>query len=252
MSPKTVKSIFSIIGLLVLLTIVGCDPYASPGSLPMGLGSYDNIHYFSFEPETVLTVLDQGQGEIFKPLPATVNNNLFSSGSFPWHQQDYLKIAGALNQVVAKDTLDDWDMYLMSFDRDCADNPIGFDYANITYFKTDGDQYSAREIDVYPLAKEADWGGDTHFPRPFLLGWKSIDLEKLKVTADDAVQMAETNGGREARLAEKNSCYISVILSPNTDHENWGIYYYGNHSAILFAITIDPYSGDYKILAPSK
>jgi hypothetical protein len=249
MSPKTVKSILIVIGLLVLLTIVDCDPYTSPGSLPMGLGSYNDIQYFSFEPESVLTVLDQGTGETFKPLPATVDNNLFSSGSFPWRQQDYLKIAGALNQVVAKDTLEDWKIFKLHFDRDCADNPTGFDYVNMTFFKTDGDQYSAREIDVYPLAKEADWGGDTHFPRPFLFGWKSIDLEKLKVTADDALQMAETNGGKEARLAEKNSCYILVMLSPNTDHENWGVYYYGDHSATLFAMTINPYSGEYQIIS---
>lgn len=251
MIGKMVKTIPII---LVLLTIVGCnDPFADQViRFPTGLGDYNDIRHYSFEPEMIFSALAQGQEEIFKPSPTHLENNLFSSGSFPWRQQDYLKVAGALNQVVAKDTLDDWDMYLMSFDRDCADNPTGFDYAKIVYFKTDRNQYTAREVDVYPLAKEADWGGDTHFPRPFLFGWKSIDLEQLNITAEDALQIADSNGGRAARLAAKNKCYILVILSPNTDHENWDVYYYGASAATLFELRIDPYSGESDNLTPGK
>ena len=253
MNGKKVLRLSIIIIFLVLFTTVGClDTFHDhPVGGPIGLGSFDDIRHYTFEPKTILALLDQGGGEIFLPLPDYVEGNVFPPGSFAWRQQDYLKIANGLNQFSEKDTLDDWNLYRMSFNKDCGDNPIGFDYANFTYFKTNGEQYAAREMDVYPLKKETDWGGNTDFPRPFLFGWKSVDLEKLKVTADDVLQMAEANGGKEARLAEKNSCYISVILSPNTDHENWGVSYYGSHSATLFQMVIDPYTGSYRII-PSK
>jgi hypothetical protein len=250
MNGKMVKPISIIIISLALLSSFGCDLFDNQvDRYPTGLGGYNDIRYYSFEPEMIFSALEQGQREIFKPSQTHLENNLFPSGSFPWHQEDYLKIFGALNQLVGKDTLEDWELYKMDFDKGCSDNPIGFDAAQITYFKTDGNEYIAREMDVYPLAKEADWGGDTHFPRPFLLGWKSIDLELLKVTADDALQIAEANGGKAARLLAKNKCNILVILSPNTDYENWDVYYYGDSAATIFEINIDSYSGGYRIIS---
>ena len=130
MIEKIVKTIPTI---LILLAIVGCnDPFSDQViRYPTGLGGYNDIRYYSFEPEMIFRTLEQGQGEIYKPSQTHLENNLFPSGSFPWGQQDYLKVANALNQVAAKDTLDGWAVYLMSFDRDCADNPTGFDYAKL-------------------------------------------------------------------------------------------------------------------------
>ena len=206
-----------ILASLVLFTILGCsNPFPDQEILyPNGLGSYDEIRHYTFDPEMILTVLDQGRGEIFEPIPDYAKSYVFPPGSFAWQQKDYLKIVGALNQVASKETLEDWEIFLMIFARNCADNPVGFDDLRITYFKTDGDQYTTQEIDVYPLAKGAEWGGNASFPRPFLSGWKSVDLEKMKVTADDALQMAEANGGEKARLAAKNQCKILESLSFN-------------------------------------
>jgi hypothetical protein len=248
-----VKTRQIIIVSLVLFTILGCsDPSLTDkvGQHPAGLGSYSEIGYYTFDSETIFTSLNQGEIDLFQTMSAPADDNLFPSGSFSWRQTDYLKIANALNQFVRKDTLDNWEVYSMFFYRDCGDNPIGFDRAHITYFKTAGKQYTAREMDIYPLAKEADWGGNTDFPRPFLFGWKRIDLEKLKITADDALQMAETNGGKDARLAAKNECRIYVSLAPNTHDDSWDVDYIG--ASHIFQMIVDPYSGAYEILFPKK
>jgi len=239
----------TIIVLLFVLIIVACNPFMDEVvEYPVGLGSYLETGYYAITPETILASLDRGETKIFMPLLATPEANLFPSGSFPWRQQDYLKIANALSRFVWKDTLEDWKLYKMDFDKDCNDNPVGFDDAQITYFKTEGEQYTTREVDIYPLSKEVDWGGgDTHFPRPFF-GWKSIDLEKLQVSADDALQIAETNGGKQARLAVKNECKILVVVAPNINHDSWDVGYYSG-ATTLFEMLVDPYSGSYRIIS---
>ena len=91
------------------------------------------------------------------------------------------------------------------------------------------------------MKKEADWAESAGYPRPFPFGWKSIDLGKLKVTADMAFQMAEANDGKAARQSDQNNCIISILLSPNADYPNWGVYYYSVDSRTIFALRLDPY-----------
>jgi hypothetical protein len=244
MGKKMIKPL-SIIMIFLVLLVTGCyDPFADQEIRYPRLALYDDIRAYTFEPKTILTALDRNDGEIFQPLPDWGQENIFPSGSFAWQQQDYLKIAIALNQVANQDNLDnleEWSVYSINSSRDCADIPIGFDHFSITYFKTVGERYVTREMDVWPLAKEADWAGNMDFPRPVLMGWKSINLGKLKVTADDALQMAEANGGKAARQAVSNDCSISVALAPNADDADWGVYYFRGGSVTLFHFSIYPY-----------
>lgn len=121
--------------------------------------------------------------------------------------------------------------------RDCADTPVGFDLFLVTYFKAVGNRYATRQIEVWPLSKEAIWAGNANFPRPFLFGWKEIDLGKLKVTMDDALRMAEANGGKAARQAANNNCSITITLVPNVDDGNWHVYY----DSTTFQFSVSPY-----------
>jgi hypothetical protein len=251
MNEKLFKVISSLIVSLILFTASGClDTYHDHPLGPIGLGSYDEIRHYTFDPYTVFVGLGQGQEGIFQPIQGYVEDNVYSSGSFSWSQQDYLEIANALNRAAAKDTLESWNLFAMDFTKECNDNPIGFDTVQITYFRENGSQYIAREIDVFPLKREADWGGDTNFPRPFPFGWRSVNLAKHKITADDALQIAESNGGRNARLEAKNNCRILVNI-PDADNDNWLVMYYTG-AFTKFYINVDPYTGEYKVLAPSN
>ena len=246
-----------LIAALVLFTSFGCyNPFMDQENQhPGGITDFNEERHYTFEPETILTSLAQNKGEIFQPVPGFAEENVFPPGSFAWSQQDYLKIASALNKNISSSgaVLEEWELYSMIFSRDCADNPIGFDDFRMTYFKTAEEQYTVREMKISPLSKSADWGGNTYFRRPFLFGWKGIDLKKLKVTADDALQIAEVNGGKAARLAVNNKCYILEALSFNLDKNGWNILYSDNNFNHLFQMSIDPYSDKYyELLTPSK
>jgi hypothetical protein len=239
--------------ILILLLIViailvfvfgGCSQEAH---FPSDLGSYNQTGNYRIDPETILTSLDQGETNVFTPMLATPSSEdqLLPPGSIPWTQADYLKIAAALHQHVWKEALDVWSIYYLAFDRECQDNPTGFDSAEITLFKEDGEEYDLRRIEVFPLASEVDWGGEATFPRPFLGRWKKIDLGELSVTADDALRIAEEHGGEEARLRDKNNCRILVRIPNSKNDANWNVNYYFSPS---FEVIINPYTGEYELL----
>ncbi len=204
---------------------------------------------YEIDPETILLSLDRGETDIFNPIIATPEvYTPLVAGSFPWTQLNYLKIASALGQIKWKEDLNDWYVFDMYFEKDCSDNPKGFDSGTIIYFKFNNDDetsdylhYQTKVISIYPLFKNVEAGGN-YFRRP-LFGWTSINLNSLKVTADDALQMAE----EKVRLKLNNECKITVYNSPASGDNNWIVRYSGR-----FEIHIDPYSGEYKIIDTNK
>ena len=210
---------------------------------PNDVGVFGDVRVYTFDPKTILAKLDQGDTTIFQPLSDS-QAPLFPPGTYPWRQQDYMKITSNLNKVALHDSLEGWSVYDIHFTSQCVDNPVGFDHFLIAYFKTDGDQYLVRMMEIWPLSKEADVGVDQHFARPVPIGWQSLDVKDVKVTADEALQIAETHGGKTARESFNNNCSIVVSLD-----KNWYITYTARNSTAYFQVRIDPHSdsGAYQI-----
>jgi hypothetical protein len=239
-----------IVFFLIVLTITACRSSDSQLYQYPNYGTFEQTGDYLINPETILQSLDKNGSNIFMPVLATPGPDaqLLSPGSVPWTQLEYLKIVNALSQLVWKETMEDWDVYYLSFRRECQDNPIGFDSFDITYYKiievNSEMVYTARQIEIYPLASQVSWGGGSIFPRPLLGGWNSIDLIKSKITADEALKIAEENGGKEARSRVRNDCNI-LVRAPHNSEDSWHVSYY---FSTTFEVTINPYTGEYKIL----
>lgn len=90
------------------------------------------------------------------------------------------------------------------------------------------------------------------FTRSVFSGWKYINLDKLKVTAEEALEIAENNGGQQARLTIKNRCRINLLLGPYPS-PNWWISYSQNISAKeIFEMKIDAYTGKFDVTESNK
>jgi hypothetical protein len=101
--------------------------------------------------------------------------------------------------------------------------------------------YAARIIEIEPYFSWVRWGGGIYYPKPILHKWKSIDLSDASFTAEKAVQVAEENGGKEARLREDNQCNISV---DSEGDRKWRVDYFGAD----FEVLVDMRTGKVKIL----
>ena len=132
----------------------------------------------------------------------------------------------------------------MSFFGECGDQ-IGFDIVRISYAKPIRlQEYSFHMIGVYPRAGEVEWGG-SEFPRSLFDRWHYIDLEKLTIALEDALQLAEVNGGAEKRLSVNNHCTVAVSLSPYPTPQ-WNISY-SLVPTRIFEMKINAYTGKYEI-----
>lgn len=253
MNKKAITSIRSIITLFILMgTLYGCQSIEGQNrKYPSTIGTFNDTGDFTINSMTILDSLNRGELNVFTPTLATPSGDaILPSRSIHWTQSDYLKVADALSQFVWKEPLDGWLIYHLAFNKECQDNPGGFDSAEIIYYKTIGagaqKMYTARYIQIYPLAGIVSWGGETDFP--ISDGWAAIDLTEFNITADDVLQIAEENGGKEARLRAGNKCNILISTPNHNDDNSWNIgYYYG----VNFEMIVDPYSGKYQFPTPS-
>jgi len=243
------RSLITLFGLLI--TVNACQSLENEhNKYPSTIGIFNETGSVTINPTTILDSLNRGEINVFAPIVATPSDNaILPPGSIQWSQSDYLKVANALSQYVWNATFENWLVYYLAFGNECQNNLGGFDFAEIIYYKTIGvgwqKMYTARYIQINPLAGIVSWGGETDFP--ISDGWAAIDLTEFTITADDALRIAEENGGKDARLRSGNECTILISIPNHNDDTNWNVgYYYG----INFEIIVDPYSGKYEFPTP--
>jgi len=245
-----------IVGTMILLGITVVIPFAYDHNLDKGVGnrmpnylsSYPDIGYFKIDPETILVSLDEGNVDVFTRLqedPSSVVS--LTNISFSWTQADVLKIVKALGQLVWGDQMDleHWSVYDFYLQKDCENNPNGFDSAIITYFKAvemNGKKvYTTRYIEIDPYYSMVRWGNGATYPQPILYKWKSFNLATSTITAEDALRISEEHGGMEARRKANNKCLIQV--SPSKNDDKWVVYYIPPAD---FSAQVDLHTGEYE------
>ena len=243
-----------IIIVAIVLILALCGPifvifsgYNDPYGFPNPAWQPDRGS-FLIDPKTILVSLENGETDVFTPNLGQVDGELpdvVFEGAINWKQGEYWMIADALNQFVWKDTLDDWKLYEMNFLEDCKDNSGGFNSGSMTYFKIitndNGKKvYTVRDFFIDPKYRYVEWRGGADYTRP-ILGWRSIDLSNLTINAEDALRIAEENGGKDTRLRYKNNCLIRMSLVPDIQ-SRWHIWY-SVEGLSKFDLWIDPYTG---------
>lgn len=232
--------------ILIFATFASCGNYEQDYPTQ---GAHSNSVDYLIAPDTILTMLSQGDSNVFFPVQATPgpNDDLLPNGSFSWTQADYLKIAAALSQHAWGDQLEGWKIYSLDIDRNCRNLNAGFDSFRATYYKettiNSEERYITRQIDIFPLAKLVTWRDGADYPHSFLKPWHAVDFNNFKITADEALQIAEENGGVDARLKSNNECMILVSLYQRNQNK-WSVTYY---PLVSFQALINPYNGEFKI-----
>jgi hypothetical protein len=203
---------------------------------------FPNQGSFLIDPETILESRNNGKRDVFTPYLDQVDGELpkdVFNGPISWTSDEHFMIAGALNHLVWNDDLNDWKLYEMDFLLDCQDNLNGFERSYMMYFKGFL-TYDVRAFSIIPRYRYVEWREDSDHSHP-LLGWKSIDLKRLRINALDALEIAEENGGKGFRLKSNNHCRIRVFMQPE-NFSGW-VVRYSNANSIDFQLTIDPFTG---------
>ncbi len=244
-------AIFGTVLILLLFSCwIGTDYLVyEPGQHPnlSALSCCQATGSFTIQADSILASLAAGKDNVFMPFLANTDTTdptyPLQQNAITWRQADCLEVANAVFDYVWKEPAAGWRVYGLSFDRACQDNPSGFADGTIAYFKSVRSGYTFRIIKMDPQSNEVDWGGDSFiYDRP-ILGWASIDVARQKFTADDALKLAEANGGKAAREAAGNRCRIMLVLFGD-NRFGWDVYY-DMYDAPLssFSISVNPYGG---------
>ncbi len=217
--------------------------YKAP--LSLSDSSYTDTGLFRIIPEKILASLDEENTDVFLPdtrlLEDRYTGPILYDERASWSQSDHLKIINALDSYIWDNTLNDWSLSRMIFNIDCQDSFNGLPESIFTYFKTDLDKGrfvdNWREVEIDAEYAFVAWGGGSKYPHP-LLGRKYIDLSKVRIDVEDAIRIAEENGGKEERLRFNNNCSIHLSLIPES-FDGWEVDY-----STGFEVLINPYSGE--------
>jgi hypothetical protein len=203
---------------------------------------------FDIDSSTILEALAQGKKDVFTERKETPAEESTARREEPvnWSQADYFRVANALHQFTWNEPLDSMNLYSMYFSLSCDEAENGFQYTQLRFYRvieTDkGEARINRGIEIDPRTDyAAAWEAEYY---PNLSKWKPIDLSKVEITADQALQIAENDGGRDKRIAAGNECYITIVMSTDTIHyRGWTIDYSNADYADVFYDEIDPVTG---------
>lgn len=228
---------------LVIGYVYVFDPGQYDRHLPVGISDFRDRNSYQIDAATILDSIDHGETEVFTPM--SVNQQTPLDKTVSWGQSDFVTVARTLNQFVWKEPLSRWRLYSMHFSADCQDNLTGFAEADFYYFRTtfrdNGKiRYTTQNFFISPEYGEVIWAGGANFPHP-LIGWQNIRLSQIQITAEDALTIAEANGGKETRELVNNECSIHIRLIGDSV---WQILIYQNDTgSSLFRMAINPESG---------
>ena len=212
------------------------------------------FHYYIIEPESMLEALNAGKVEMFSPVaeePPSIP--LQQQSPVLWTQGDYVRIVNALFQFARDDTLSNgWELENMDFSSDCESFDGGFYNGNFHFFKVvkthERESRIERIVNIDTLNKVALITENEYYP--ILVDWSGINLDKNLLSASEALQIAENNGGEEERLSANNACYLDLIFTYGVgwwERDWWWKVWYrqsDKNLTMLFSVDINPHTGE--------
>ncbi len=245
--------------VLAISAVLGC--YLLLGSFGIELDRRettvsDSEGLMAIDPDRILQLISHNPDQAFTPIfdldYPTYRDSVSEIEPVLWGQSDYLSIVETFFQVNWKDELANWELYDIYFSLSCsdADKMQYMQYADYTFHRIlknakGPDTRIERRVYVQLHESLLEWG-ETEYS-PDYSSHRYYDLSQVKISAEEALRIAEDNGGRDYRLSQNNECSTSVFLKYSNwlfaDY-NWRVYYSRDYS-----VEVDKQSGTYKIIS---
>ena len=247
------QKVFKLCVLLILsFLLLSCNS--------LGKSEYENLisekeQYFTFDPITSMKAINQGNEKSLFVLRAPFANQdemwlLPEEKTVYWEQDDYFRIAQVLNEDIGNGLSKGLNVQMFFLENDCMDTGLGFTRGNFTFFKVDqSDKQGTRTvitIDIQPWRKIIRTYKAVY--SPIVENWGRLDLQKIKVSARQALDIAEKNGGSDARGRVANKCLVSVsMFARDSEYDGWDVRYTTSDEKsginTIYEVYVDPQNG---------
>lgn len=229
----------------VLFTVFSCWACRTLTNFidPLGLeGRSDSViirdEYYEMDLQTILQ--DAVKNRPVKLNPVSEPDEILPSVPplVPWTQADYLRVANAVFLTVWGELPASWNLDEIYAETNCAGIGVGFQTMSFNFFKVEKRNvyfYMKRRIYINP-EKNLLWVFEVKTFPVRSWGWDTIDADKI-VPAENALKIAEENGGFQAREGIKE-CDVTVEIIAG---DNWQVSYKSDHN--FFFMEIDEKTG---------
>jgi hypothetical protein len=202
---------------------------------------------FTYDRSTIL------KSTVILPHQFTTTTDLIAMGHLTgtpveWSMGDYLHVRDLFVIQLTPGESTDWKISKLFFKLNCDQTSSGFQMGNTESFRRDTDGHfsyrTERHVTTFPQYERLMYT-ETQF-EPDILKVDSIDISRLKVTADDALRIAERNGGSAARAEADNRCNIYVTMLGWRGHY-WEVEYaFGAGDRKNYTVNVDGETGEVK------
>jgi hypothetical protein len=213
-------------------------------------------HDYAINPATILSEINQNDKNVFTLMTATPETpSSISANSIYWKQDDYFQIAQTLQKFAWNEELDGRNLYSVNFRVDCYDVTGGTftsaDFYSSNIMPGDGDDEIRfdRWIGITPLESSVFTLEIVYSPS---LNIKpSFDPTQYQITAEEALEIAEKQGGAQTRLKVHDECQVSAN-APGQHDAQWRVRYakFPHLMDTLFEVFVNPHTGQYMITTP--
>lgn len=132
-----------------------------------------------------------------------------------WSQREFETIRLSFIEQVLRDAPERWEMAHMTFRLDCRDVGVGKQVGVFLMFRNSGDFLHKarveRHLGVFPQDRVITYW-EVLEEVPELQPLTAIDMKRVKISADQALQIAERNGGSAKRGEVRDDCGIDVYM----------------------------------------
>ncbi len=94
----------------------------------------------------------------------------------------------------------------------------------------------------FPKKKIIAWSEAEYFPD--LTRQTTVNLNNIQIPSEYALQLAESNGGADARILVDNKCSIRVSLYAGAQSNNWDIIYTNDDNQPIFYAQVNWETGE--------
>lgn len=203
---------------------------------------------YAINSQTLLQDIRQGNKNIFEFLPDGELMVRTDLGLPPirWTSKDYVLIADQFSEFVSGESVNEWNFHAISYSMDCEDFQYGFQGASLDVVKyVAPNARIERSIWVYPFENHIAWE-ETAYENEY--SYDSFEFSQIDVSPEEAVEIAEDQGGRAFRVFEDNNCRIGLRIIAGIRDGNWQATYDAGGNE--FVVDINKETGEYKVVEP--
>jgi hypothetical protein len=219
------KVSLTLIILVLLFGVFSCDVFPKEEKI------VGDTQIYTYDPLTVLEKIKRKDKDILIPFPDDKELELPPEEEripIEWSQADYFLFLDYIFTSIWEDTRANWQFSDMSFSTSC-NRLHGFDGADFQFYKNikienkQGESRLVRRVGFNARMKVVFVTKEEYYPRPG--SWDMINSDKIEITAEKALEIADSQGGKEKRSSVDNRCSIYISFSPLYTEFGWLVKY---------------------------